>query len=166
VPVRGTPDCAGSRSAPARPPTSADRGATSPVTSLRAYGPQRLARTYRQRNRVEQAIEALLNGNDLDHLVPYRLRPNRVAIGFRLLARNLAIGLQIRDAGGRPDVIREPAAFRATQVEGLGTFTCHRRTVRVTRATAARRAEGQPARRPQRLRLPWTRLAVQLASSA
>src|SRR5207249_9622159 len=53
------------------------------VTSLRSYGPQRLATTYRQRNRVEQAIEELLNGNDLDHLVTYRLRPNRVAIGFR-----------------------------------------------------------------------------------
>jgi hypothetical protein len=64
----------------------------------------------------------LLNGHDLDHLVGYRLHPNQVAIGFRLLARNLAIGVQIQAAGARPDVIREPRAFRARQVEGLGTF--------------------------------------------
>jgi hypothetical protein len=134
------------------------------VTSLRSYGPQRLATTYRQRNRVEQAIEELLNGNDLDHLVTYRLRPNRVAIGFRLLARNLAIGLQIRDAGTRPDVIREPAAFRATHVEGLGTFTCQRRTLHVLRTAARRPADQRPRR--LRLRLPWTRRTVPRASSA
>jgi hypothetical protein len=132
------------------------------VTSLRSYGPRRLAPTYRQRNRVEQAIEELLNGNDLDHLVTYRLRPNRVALGFRLLARDLAIGLQIRDAGARPAVIREPAAFRAMQVDGLGTFARERRTLRVTRAVAAHRGR---RRSPQRLRLPWSRLAVQLAPS-
>jgi hypothetical protein len=132
------------------------------VTSLRSSGPRRLATTYRQCNRVEQAIEELLNGNDLDHLVTYRLRPNRVALGFRLLARNLAIGLQIRDAGARPAVIREPAAFRATQVDGLGTFTRARRTLRVTRAVAAHRV---PRRSLQRLSLPWTRLTVHLASS-
>jgi hypothetical protein len=133
------------------------------VTSLRSYGPRRLATTYRQRNRVEQAIEELLNGNDLDHLVTYRLRPNRVALGFRLLARNLAIGLQIRDAGARPAVIREPAAFRATQVDGLGTFARERRTVRVTRAAASHRVPPRPLL--QRLSLPWTRLTVHLASS-
>jgi hypothetical protein len=132
------------------------------VTSLRSYGPQRLATTYRQRNRVEQAIEELLNGNDLDHLVTYRLRPNRVALGFRLLARNLAIGLQIRDAGARPAVIREPAAFRAAHVDGLGTFARERRTLRVTRAVAAHQVR---RRSPQRLRLPWSRLTVQLAPS-
>jgi hypothetical protein len=132
------------------------------VTSLRSYGPQRLATTYRQRTRVEQAIEELLNGNDLDHLVAYRLRPNRVALGFRLLARNLAIGLQIRDAGARPEVIREPAAFRASQVDGLGTFVRERRTLRIMRAVAAHRVQ---RRSPQRLRLPWTRLTVHLASS-
>ena len=72
---------------------------------------------------TDNAIEELLNGMDLDHLVGHRLHPNRVAIGFRLLARNLAIGLQIRDADARPAVIREPAAFRAEHVDGLGTFT-------------------------------------------
>ena len=35
---------------------------------------------------------ALLHGHDLDHLVSYRLHPDRVAIGLRLLARTLAIG--------------------------------------------------------------------------
>jgi hypothetical protein len=92
------------------------------LTSLRSWGPGRLAATYRRRWRVEQAIEELLNGTDLDHLVGHRLHPNRVAIGFRLLARNLAIGLQIKDADARPDTIREPAAFRAAHVDGLGVF--------------------------------------------
>jgi Transposase DDE domain len=132
------------------------------VTSLRSYGPRRLATTYRQRNRVEQAIEELLNGNDLDHLVTYRLRPNRVALGFRLLARNLAIGLQIRAAGARPTVIREPAAFRAAHVDGLGIFARERRTLRVIRAVATYRGR---RRAPQRLRLPWSSLAVHLVHS-
>jgi len=92
------------------------------VTSLRSWGPGRLAAAYRQRWRVEQAIEELLNGTDLDHLVGHRLHPNRVAVGFRLLARNLAIGLQIKDADARPATIREPAAFRAAHVDGLGVF--------------------------------------------
>jgi len=92
------------------------------VTSLRSWGPGRLAAAYRRRWRVEQAIEELLNGMDLDHLVGHRLHPNRVALGFRLLARNLAIGLQIKDADARPERIREPVAFRAAHVDGLGTF--------------------------------------------
>ncbi len=92
------------------------------VTSLRSRGPNALAAAYRRRWRVEQAIEELLNGTDLDHLVGHRLHPNRVALGFRLLARNLAIGLQIHDAGARPARIREPAAFRAAHVDGLGSF--------------------------------------------
>jgi hypothetical protein len=104
---------------------------------------------------TEQAIEELLNGTDLDHLVGYRLHPNRVAVGFRLLARNLAIGLQIAQAGGRPATIREPAAFRAAHVEGLGTFVRAGRTLRLTplRPTA-----------PQVHRLPWARLTVRLAA--
>ncbi|HVG95880.1 MAG TPA: hypothetical protein VNK05_03180 [Chloroflexota bacterium] len=105
---------------------------------------------------------SLLNGNDLDHLVTYQLRPNRVALGFRLLARNLAIGLQIRAAGARPAVIRKPAAFRAAHVDGLGTFARERRTLRVTRAVAAHRGR---RRAPQRLRLPWSGLAVHLVHS-
>jgi len=93
------------------------------VTNLRSVGPQRLAATYRRRWRVEQAIEELHNGHDLDHLVSTRLHPNQIAVGFRLLARNLAIGTQLAAAPARPAVIREPRAFRAAQVEGLGTFT-------------------------------------------
>ncbi len=125
------------------------------VTNLRSAGPQLLARTYRRRWRAEQAIEELLNGADLDHLVGYRLHPNRVAIGFRLLARNLAIGQQIADAGGRPAEIREPIAFRAAHVDGLATFTHQRRTIRVTPLAGTR---------PHRLRLPWTRTTVLLAA--
>jgi hypothetical protein len=149
----------------ARLPTD-ERGPWVYVTSLRSYGPTRLATTYRQRARVEQAIEELLNGHDLDHLVTYRLRPNRIAVGFRLLARNLAIGLQVRDAGARPAVLREPAAFRATHVDGLGTFTREGRTCRVTRAAAACRRGHRARQAVQRLRLPWTRLTVYLASPA
>jgi hypothetical protein len=138
----------------ARAPGEA-RGPWVYVTSLRAVGPQALARAYRRRWRAEQAIEELLNGHDLDHLVSYRMHPNRVAIGFRLLARNLALGHQIADAGGRPAVLREPAAFRAARVDGLGTFTRQRRTLRV-----------QPLRDPLLgpLRLPWNRLVVRPAA--
>src|SRR5579872_1156363 len=105
----------------ARSPTD-KRGPWVYVTSLRSAGPQWLAITYRQRWRAEQAIEELKNGHDLDHLVSYRLHPNRIAIGFRLLARNLAIGFQIEQAQGRPAHIREPLAFCARQVTGLGLF--------------------------------------------
>ena len=136
----------------ARSPTDR-RGPWVYVTSLRTAGPQWLAATYRQRWRVEQAIEELLNGMDLDHLVTYRLHPNRVALGFRLLARNLAIGLQIRDADARPAVIREPAAFRATQVDGLGTFAVDGRVIRLTRPLPTT---------PATYRLPWTDRTVQL----
>jgi hypothetical protein len=125
------------------------------VTSLRSKGPNALAAAYRQRWRVEQAIEELLNGTDLDHLVGYSLHPNRVAIGFRLLARNLAIGLQIADADARPAAIREPAAFRAAHVEGLGTFVQDRRTILLTPSIAA----------PDQLhRLPWTHCTVRLVA--
>jgi hypothetical protein len=139
----------------ARSPTD-KRGPWVYVTSLRARGPQALARTYRQRWRVEQAIEELLNGTDLDHLVAYTLHPNRVAIGFRLLARNLAVGRQIALAGGRPAPIREPAAFRAAHLDGLGTFAVAGRTVTL--------APLQPRPGPSRLSLPWTRRVVVLAA--
>jgi hypothetical protein len=138
----------------ARSPTDR-RGPWVYVTSVRGAGPQRLAATYRQRWRVEQAIEELLNGADLDHLVGYRLHPNRVAIGFRLLARNLAIGLQVRDADARPAVIREPVAFRAAHVDGLGTFTLAGRAIRLAR----------PRPGPEiTYLLPWTDRAVQLVA--
>jgi hypothetical protein len=105
----------------ARTPTD-QRGPWVYVTSLGSIAPKTLARLYRQRWRVEQAIDELLHGHDLDHLVGYRLHPNRVAIGLRLLARNLAIGYQIHTAGQRPDTIREPRAFRVAAVEGLATY--------------------------------------------
>jgi hypothetical protein len=138
----------------ARSPTDR-RGPWVYVTSLRSAGPQWLAVTYRQRWRAEQAIEEAKNGHDLDHLVSYRLHPNRIAIGFRLLARNLAIGLQIEQAKGRPLHIREPRAFRAQQVDGLGLFArdgtdilLHRSAVELPRSYA----------------LPWTHCAVRLVA--
>jgi hypothetical protein len=51
------------------------------------------------------------------------------AVGFRVLARNLALGLQICEAGARPAVLYEPRAFRAAHVEGLGLFVHGERTI-------------------------------------
>ena len=138
----------------ARSPTD-KRGPWVYVTSLRTAGPQLLAATYRQRWRVEQAIEELLNGTDLDHLVTYRLHPNRVAVGFRLLARNLAIGLQIKDADARPDRIREPAAFRAEHVDGLGTFALDGPAILLARPAPDADATYD---------LPWTGRTVRLVA--
>ena len=125
------------------------------VTSLRSVGPQKLAQLYRQRWRVEQVIDELVNGHDIDHLVSYRLHPNQGAIGFRLLARNLAVGLQIADAQARPAVIREPRAFRTAHVEGLGLFTHDARTITV--------APVQPTT-PSICHLPWAHLTVRVAA--
>jgi hypothetical protein len=136
----------------ARTPTDG-RGPGVYVTSIQGLGASRLAAFYRQRWRVEQAIDELVNGHDLDHLVSYRLHPNRVAVGFRLLARNLAIGLQIREAQARPAVIREPLAFRATHVDGLGLFHRQRGTLVVTPL----RPTG-----PAVWVLPWTSQCVRL----
>jgi Transposase DDE domain len=138
----------------ARSPTDR-RGPWVYVTSLRSAGPQWLAQTYRQRWRAEQAIEETLNGHDLDHLVSYRLHPNRVAIGYRLLARNLAIGLQLTEAQGRPEVIREPRAFRADHVDGLGSFVQHGPVLLLTPL----HSNGE-----ERYPLPWARLIVQVAA--
>ena len=126
------------------------------ATCLGGVAAPALAATYRRRWRAEQAIEELKNGHDLDHLVATDLHPNRVAVGFRLLARNLAVGLQVADAGARPSRIREPAAFRALHVDGLGTFTARARTLAVATLRATTR--------PVRLRLPWTRRVVLLAA--
>ncbi len=139
----------------ARSPTD-KRGPWAYVTSLRSRGPNALATAYRQRWRVEQAIEELLNGNDLDHLVTYRLPRNHVAIGLRLLARNLAIGLQIQQAKARPATIREPRAFRAAAVEGLGAFALAPAAVVLT----SRRPVA-----PGPHHLPWQHLTVYYAAA-
>jgi hypothetical protein len=138
----------------ARSPTD-KRGPWVYVTSLRSAGPQWLTTTYRQRWRAEQAIEEIKNGHDLDHLVSYRLHPNRIAIGFRLLARNLAIGLQIEQAQGRPTPIREPRAFRAQHVDGLGVFDCDGPDIVLHRSAVDL---------PCTYDLPWTHCAVQLVA--
>jgi len=123
------------------------------------------------RRPIEFTIEELKNGCDLDHLVTYRLVPNRVALGFRLLARNLAIGLQLADAAThgleRPGAIREPRTFRATHVEGLGLFTTdptdHHRlhlTPLVPLPLPARHTTAPPLS----WHLPWTGRSVYLAA--
>jgi hypothetical protein len=53
---------------------------------------------------------------------PSSVGPNRLAVGFRLLARNLALGYQLAQADGKPRPLAEPRAFAAAQVDGLGTF--------------------------------------------
>ena len=58
----------------------------------------------------------------MSRIAPSAHGPANLAPLPRLLARNLAIGLQIEDANARPAVIREPAAFRAAHLDGLGTF--------------------------------------------
>jgi hypothetical protein len=141
----------------ARTPTDR-RGPWVYVTSLRSRGPGRLAAAYRRRWRVEQAIEELLNGMGLDHLVGHRLHPNRVAIGFRLLARNLAVGLQIKDADGRPAPIREPAAFRAAHVDGLGTFAHDHHEAHAILLAVPRAVPGDC------YPLPWTNRIVRLVA--
>jgi Transposase DDE domain len=138
----------------ARMPTDG-RGPWVYVTNIQGLGPQRLAALYRQRWRVEQTIDELVNGHDLDHLVSTHLHPNQVAVGFRLLARNLAIGLQLHTADSLPIVIREPPAFRASHVVGLGTFVLQRRTSYLRPLHGAR---------PHHWRLPWTRRVVRLVA--
>jgi Transposase DDE domain len=138
----------------AREPTDR-RGPWVYVTSIQGLSPGQLITRYRQRWRVEQVIDELIHGHDLDHLVSTRLHPNQVAVGFRLLARNLAIGLQVRTAGGRPAIIREPLACRAIQVEGLATFEQRRQTIFL------RPLHPLPTRH---FRLPWTRRVVRLVA--
>jgi hypothetical protein len=138
----------------ARTPTN-DGGPWVYVTNIQGLGPQRLAALYRRRWRVEQTIDELSNGHDLDHLVTTRLQPNAVAVGFRLLARNLAIGLQLHRAEALPIVIREPTACCAMLVVGLGTFTLQRHTIYIRPLRPAR---------PLRWCLPWTRRVVRLVA--
>ena len=139
----------------ARTPTD-QRGPWVYVTSLRRTGPQAVARLYRQRWRVEQVIAEVLHGHDLDHLVSYRLHPNRVAIGFRLLARTLAIGYQIHQAGQRPARLREPRAFRTEAVAGLGTYVVTDDGVIVLTTGHAPTA--------QEYHLPWTHQTLRYAA--
>ena len=134
---------------------SDDRGPWVYVTNIQGLHPGRLAALYRQRWRVEQAIDELVHGHDLDHLVSTRLQPNRIAVGFRLLARNLALGLQIHEAGKRPTALREPRAFRATHVEGLGLFAQQDATIWLL------------PQQPSDVRtwhLPWTHRTICLAA--
>lgn len=138
----------------ARSPTDR-RGPWVYVTSLRSVGPRQLAHCYRRRWRAEQTIEELLNGHDLDHLVSYRLHPNQIAIGFRLLARNLAIGYQLQQADARPRHIQEPRAFRATAVEGLGSYQVQDHLIIL---------QGIHPTVPRQWSLPWTGLIVRRAA--
>lgn len=138
----------------ARHPTDG-RGPWVYVTSIQGLSPGRLAALYRQRWRVEQAIDELANGQDLDHLVTTRLQPNRIAIGLQLLARNLALGFQIHEANGHPPVLREPRAFRASSTQGLGLFQRHDATLLLRPL--------QPAP-PQLWSLPWTQQCIRLVA--
>lgn len=138
----------------ARTPTD-QRGPWVYVTSLGRVAPETPARLYRQRWRVERVIDELLHGHDLDHLVGYRLHPNRVAIGLRLLARDLAIGYQIHTAGQRPDTIRAPRALRVAAVEGLASYVVVAGVIVLTPLAPA------PC---QECHLPWTHRTLRYAA--
>ena len=100
-------------------------------------------------------IDALVNGHDLEHLISPRLHPHRIAVGFRLLARHLARGLQIAAAGARPEVLREPRAFRAAHVEGWGLFVQQERTIWLLPI---------PPSAPRTWHVPWTHRTSGLAA--
>jgi hypothetical protein len=125
------------------------------VTNQHRLGPQRLAQLYRQRWRVEQALDELLHGHDLDHLVSYRLHPNRIAVGFRLLARTLALGYQLHQQAGTAAPLAEPLAFRGRSVDGLGTFTVEHGVIHLVAW------DGPPV---PSCRLPWTGVTVLAAA--
>ncbi len=134
----------------ARTPTD-QRGPWVYVTNLTRVGPRRLVALYRQRWRVEQVIDELVHGHDLNHLVTYRLAPNTKAIGFRLLARNLALGYQLAAAPAPPATLSEPLAFRATAVDGLGQFYRDQHVVHLFPLHPAAAAQWY---------LPWTHVTV------
>ena len=105
-------------------------------------------------NALQERIASMLGKEDAIW-APSGTMANQIAIGFRLLARNLAVGCQIAEHGGRPVHLLEPRAFGAAQVDGLGTFWIERRTIHVYPLRP------QP---PHRLQLPWTRRVVHLAA--
>ena len=142
----------------ARSPTD-QRGPWVYVTNLHGLGPARLAARYRRRWRRGQVLDELIHREGLDHLVTPRLHPHRPAAGFRFLASNLPIWRQVHDAGGGRTPIREPLAFRATQVEGLGLFVRHEHQIEV-RSYSLLLPDAPP--RPWCWELPWTRRIVQL----
>lgn len=134
----------------ARTPTD-QRGPWVYVTNLTRVGPRRLVVLYRQRWRVEQVIDELVHGHDLNHLVTYRLAPKAKAIAFRLLARNLALGYQLAAAPTPPATLSEPLAFRATAVDGLGQFYRDQHSVQLFPLLPGAAAQWQ---------LPWTNVTV------
>jgi hypothetical protein len=138
----------------ARTPTD-QRGPWVYVTNLRHRGPQQWAAWYRRRWRVEQVIDELRNGHDIDHLVATRLGPNRIAIGFRLLARNLALGYQLARTAEPAGPLAEPRAFGAAHVDGLGTFIQDGATIYLRPRYTPTVPEYQ---------LPWAHLTVRLAA--
>lgn len=109
------------------------RGPWTYLTNQPHLRPNQLAQRYRQRWCVEQAIEELLGGMDLDHLVSYTLHPNRIAIAFRLLARNLQLGYQLEQAPGEPQPLAEWRRMRALLVEGAGTVHQNGMTIAIGR---------------------------------
>ena len=76
-------------------------------------------------------------------------------MGFRLLVRNLAIGLQLVESQGRREHIRGPIAVRAEHVDGLGSFVRHGRLLLLRPLDT----DGE-----HRYHLDWSRLTVQVAA--
>ena len=129
-------------------------GGARPAPTSLAPLPELLA--YAQSLGLDQYVHRAKCG--LSTLASCRLTPNRAAIGPRLLARYLAIGLQMKQEGARPAVIREPRAFGAA-VEGLGTFTLDRAPTPPHRCrspgSASPSATSRHAKLSDRLKLPF-----------
>lgn len=82
-----------------------------------------------------------------------RSKPELVAENALLRQQLLVLRRSVK----RPDVIREPRAFHATRVEGLGTFSMGQDTIVVTPLRA------KPA--DQTYPLPWTQQTVHYAAA-
>lgn len=130
------------------------RGPWTYVTNLTHLRPNAVARLYRRRWCVEQAIEELLHGMDLDHLVSYSLHPNRVALLFRVLARNLQIGYQ-RHRWPDLATFREWRWMRSLVVERPGLVWIHGMTIEIV---------VDPKHPPEIYPIPWTGQLVSLAA--
>ena len=94
---------------------------------------------------------------DLDHLVSVSLHRNRVAVLFRLLARNLQLGYQLDQAAGTPTPLFEWRRLRALLVEGAGAVTVQGMTIHLTIT--------QPTP-PLTLPLRWSGLHAHLAAAS
>lgn len=142
--------------------TGDQRGPWTYVTNLTHLRPNALARLYRRRWCAEQAIEELLHGMDLDHLVSYSLHPNRIAVLFRVLARNLQIGYQLAHEGEAAPRW-EWRRMRSLVVEHPGWVVREGMTLTIVLSTWGTRRQRHPIQEIHPL--PWIGLIVRLTAA-